>query len=187
MASPLRLKTHHNPSLLNEDMALGAFVGTLAAPVIGTLIGALIGGLIGKNAQEAENRSGKPVGTPSFWNKDAVLGGFIGGFAGIVAGVALLMIAGVAIASSAPLAIPTGAAIAAFGSVVGGVILGTYLGGKSGEARMTHELEEARQQRIVQYISHALSVEIVEEVTQGKHWSEKIRAEKHLSGPEKAR
>ena len=58
-------------------MVLGAYVGSII-PGPGTIIGAGVGRLIGRYNQEQENKNGKAIATPSFWNKDTLLGAFIG-------------------------------------------------------------------------------------------------------------
>lgn len=155
MAQELTLKTNHSPSLFNKDMLLGALIGTLVMPPIGTLVGAGIGGVVGKGIQEKENRNGKHVGDPSFWNKDTAIGGLIGSFIGsVAAGVAMFAVAG---ASPAIAAVGLAVAGAAWMASTG---LGAYLGGKAGEKRQAREYEEAKQQTIVSHISNTVSPEV---------------------------
>src|SRR5437763_1367640 len=108
MADALRLKTNHNPSIFNKDMFLGGLLGSLIAPGWGAIVGGAIGGLFGKNRQEKENREGKLVSEPSFWNKDTLIGGIVGNAIGAVAGLAILVAGGASLFAGAPLVVPLG-------------------------------------------------------------------------------
>jgi hypothetical protein len=178
MTEELRLKTEQKPSIFNKDMLLGGLIGAsipligfsiaVAAPIgLGlTAAGALIGGAVGKTRQEEENKNGKPVGKPSFWNKDTAIGTLIG----YQATVAVLAIAGLASIAAGMgigmIAPPAGAAVMGIGLIlsvaaaIASPFVGGYLGGKSGEKRMEREYEQAKQQHIVTQLSQNVSPEI---------------------------
>lgn len=187
MAQELRLKTNHNPSIFNKDMLLGGLLGALVpaslpggfvlttAAIIG---GALTGGAIGRHTQEVENREGKRVGEPSFWNKDTLLGGLIGNTIGAAVGVAAFFTIA---AAGAPL---VGAAVLA-ASWIGGATLGTMIGGKSGKSRQAAEFEMAKRQQIGAHISQSVSPEIGQAVEytmeHNKSWAKDVLEQKLLA------
>jgi len=195
MAQPMTLQTHHNPSLFNKDMLLGGLLGLLipipGAALITAPIGGILGGLIGKNRLAKENREGKTVGEPSFWNKDTLIGGLIGlALAGIAAFSVGLIGAGATVvtAAAAPAAAPVvlGLGVGAVGAALFGVpILGAYIGGKIGKKRQEREYDEARRQQIVQQLSQNISPEIGQAVeykmTHDKQWAKQMLEEKLLA------
>ncbi|MDE3038732.1 MAG: hypothetical protein KGJ21_09835, partial [Pseudomonadota bacterium] len=65
------------------------------------------------------------------------------------------------------------------------VVVGAYLGGKSGKQEMAREYEEARQQHIVRQISQNVSPEVGQAVeytmANNKDWGKKMLEEKLLA------
>lgn len=177
MAQPLRLHIRHRPTLFNEDMLLGGLLGAITLGVAGIGIGAaimaggaLIGGFIGKRQIVKENHIGKKVGQPNFWNKDALLGGLLGNVIGLMAGTALLAAAmGVGVGDVLAGALPQAEAMQGsmlagmsglLASWIGGISLGTWLGGKRGEWHMTKEYHEAKKQFIYDELAKGATIEI---------------------------
>jgi len=165
MTQELRLKTNAEPTIFNKEMV----IGTLIFPIVGTFIG----GWIGKNRMAREQREGRPVSaTPSFWNKDTLLGGLLGSY--LVMGVSFALdITG-----------PVGQVLGAIVSLAG-VVAGAYIGGKHGEKRMEREYEQARQQQVVQQISQNVSPEMAQAVeyrmAHDKQWAKQALEEKLLA------
>ena len=188
MSGPLTLKVTAEPTIFNKEALIGFFT-----PL--AFIGAIIGGFIGKNRMEEEKSAGKIVtDKPSFWNKDTLLGGLIGGWVGaLVAFVARGVIAGPAIAELAATGVVTGAnapllvtalAVSAVISL-GSITLGAYLGGKSGQAHQVQEYEAAKQQTIVGHISKTVSHEVGKAVEysmeHNKDWGKHVSEERLLA------
>ncbi len=194
----LILKKNDAPTLFNKDMVLGGLAAAAATfftggtfLVGGAIIGggALIGGFLGEKRMEREAIEGKVVGEPSFWNKDTLIGGLIGGIsAPIVAGIGALVAAAlVAVVAPASPAI-LGAAV--LGLAVGGagaIATGTYIGGKMGESRMANELNDARQQNIVNELSKSSGPQVAQAVEYAmandktKNWTQHIENERALA------
>lgn len=213
MAQEMTLKTDHKPSIFNKDMLLGGLLGlaatifvpgstAVAAIAAGAIAvgGAVIGGVIGKKRLEDENKFGKKVGEPSFWNKDTLIGGLIGfmgaGLAAVATGI--IAIGGtVAAGAAAPAAAPVvaGLGLAAVGAAaIGSPILGAYIGGNIGKRRQARELEEAKQQFIVENISRNVGPEIGQAVAytmeHNKQWGKQVLEEKLMAAqqaPEQVR
>ena len=166
MFGELKLKTQEKPSIFNKDML---FYGLLAPLVLvplslipgvgptgaairyGTMaLGGLFGGWMGKNRIERENIEGKDAKSPSFFNKEMVIGALLTiKAAGLVLGGILTMTGitpAVAVASAIGL-------LASFG-------IGGYIGGKIGHNRMEQEYEAAKKQFIIQNISRNVSPEV---------------------------
>gem|GEM_PF-4782513 len=202
MAQELTLKTNTTPSYFNKDTALGGMLGLVVGGLalnlfipggglIAAAAGAVVGGMMGKKRQEHENAHGKQVGEPSFWNKDTVIGGLIGiALAGVAAlATGLVAIGGTAaVAAAAPAAAPVVAGLgllAMAAAVVGAPILGTYIGGRMGKKRQERELEEAKQQTIVENISRTVSPEIGQAVAytmeHNKQWGKQVLEDKLLA------
>lgn len=126
----VRVAITEQPTLWNKDAALGALIGTLVFPGLGTAIGALWGGYVGKHSMETEAINGKHVERPTVWNKTALIGGLFGFVA-----VGLLLSPFI----YAPLmagTLSTSAALAAFGVWSAGTIMGSALGGAKGKEAM---------------------------------------------------
>lgn len=202
MAEELKLRTQATPSYINKDTLLGALIGSFVlTPLIGGTIGAAIGGYLGKERIERENTVGKDVSpTPSFWNKETLIGTLTGNLLGGIAA-SLLFVATTgltlsAVAAGAPIAGATlgiGLAVAAT-AVIGGTIAGAYVGGKSGQARQTAEYSEAKQQNIVSDLSKNVSPQVAQAVEYAmendktKNWAQHIENERAMTqGQEKLR
>ena len=177
MAPVLTLKVNDQPTWLNKEMA----IGTLLFPIVGTLIG----GYIGKERMERELKEGRPVSaSPSFWNKDTLLGASIGyALTGLIfMATTITAVAGTA-ATGSPVVGGLGA-LAMSASLVVPTILGAYLGGKHGQNRQVAEYAEATQQTIVQGLSQTMSPEIAQAVeyrmTHDKQWGKQMLEEKLL-------
>ncbi|MDX2073452.1 MAG: hypothetical protein SFX19_03695 [Alphaproteobacteria bacterium] len=131
MAETLILKTNQTPTYFNKDAAIGLLI-----PGIG-IIGAVVGAFIGKDRMEKEAAVGKPVGEPTFWNKDALLGGLLGQALGAIA-----MLAVVAAAPFMPVIAPAvaeGAGLLLAAGGLAGLVTGVFLGGDAGKERMLQE------------------------------------------------
>jgi hypothetical protein len=125
-------------------MAIGGLLGSLFGPIFGTAAGMMIGGFIGKNRMEVETTQGRKVSdTPSFWNKDTLLGGLIGLVSGGLVGM-VIAAAGIAIAASGgPIA---GLSLAAAGLLAGTAVAtfaGAVIGGKHGQKRLLDDYRQA--------------------------------------------
>lgn len=193
MHQPLKLQTHHNVTIFNKDMMLGALVG-LIVPGFGPValgaaaVGALIGGFVGKNRLEKENHEGKVVTTPTYLNKDTLIGGLLGSKIGVtvgllalgtiigaLAGPGLLSAVGEAggievVKAMAPEAVMKlvepfiQPIIAAFGAGAATFLAatgaGAYFGAKAGYKQMEREFDMAQeQQRANQLTKVAQSIE----------------------------
>ena len=205
MAQELKLKTNKEPAWFNKEMAIGGLLG-LEIPVVGlftAIPGAILGGWIGKNRMENEKLHGKPVSdTPSFWNKDTLLGGAMGwitaGFIGVGVAVGIVFAANPGIfsgafdAAQAPQLIEstfhmstTALRLATTAIMAGGAVLGAYLGGKHGEKRQMAEYEQAKQQQIVQQLSQNVSPEVGQAVgyrmEHDKQWAKQMLEEKLMA------
>jgi hypothetical protein len=190
MVQEYTLKTNHTPSYVNKDMVVGGIIGSFFTPVVGTAVGAAIGSYIGKKNQEKENAEGKRVSEPSMWNRDSLIGGFIGYVAGgVAAAVSFAAITGVTItaaAAGAPVAATalTVGTLVAGAVAVGGIVAGAYVGSKAGEARQAREYEMARQQNIVQDLQQNVSPEVAKAVEyamandKSKNWGKEIEEQK---------
>jgi hypothetical protein len=190
MGQEYTLKTNHNPSYVNKDMVIGAMIGSFFTPIAGTAIGAAIGSYIGKKNQERENAEGKRVSEPSMWNRDTLIGGFVGNVVGgIVAAISFAAITGVtlsAAAAGAPVAataLTIGTVVAA-GVAIGSTVAGAYVGSKAGESRQAREYETARQQNVVQELEKNVSPEVAKAVEyamandKSKNWGKEISDER---------
>lgn len=132
----LLLKTNEEPTFWNKEAAIGFFLGNF--------LGGLIGGLIGKERMKKEKILGKPVSdNPSFWNKDTLLGGLIGSALGGIATAAIWLFALQATA------IP----VAASFIPLAGMLVGGYVGGKSGQEDERKEYFHAKAQQQAHEIS----------------------------------
>lgn len=179
MAETLVLKKNESPTYFNKE----ALIGTLLAPGLGTIIGAMIG----KSRMESEATSGKVVtDKPSFWNKDALLGGLLGDLVGAGIIIAVVGIGAVSsiVAGAAPVVLGATAVAAGLGWAAS-VAAGVYLGGKSGEASQKKEFEEAKQQTIVDHISHKVSPEVGKAVEysmqHNKEWGKQVTEDRLLA------
>ena len=216
MSEELKLQTNHRPSFFNKDTLLGGLIGFSASAFIpgGLIVAGLVvagssavGGYLGKQRQERENREGKTVGEASIWNKDTLIGGWIGNdigwFIGAVAATAIV-IAGFAAAGidasavagegykavaetfmeKAP-AYGFGAAATFLTSWLGGTAIGAYIGGSAGKARMGRELEEAKQQTIVAHLSQTVSPEVGKAMEytmeHNKDWGKQVAQDRLLA------
>jgi len=199
MAQELTLKTNASPTIFNKDMLLGGLAaaaltgltgGTvlLGAAIVGG--GALVGGFLGEKRMEREATIGKKVGEPSFWNKDTLIGGLLGSVIGspvlgAIAGIAALAI-GVATAGAATPLVVGAAAIAGLAGVVAAPVIGAYVGGRMGETRMANELQDARQQNIVNDLSKSSpavsqAVEYAMANDKTKNWTQQIENERAMA------
>jgi uncharacterized protein YcfJ len=165
MAEELRLRVTDQPTWFNKEMA----IGTLIFPIVGTLIG----GYIGKNRMQKELVEGRRVSSePSFWNKDTLLFGLLGGT------VTSMLTFGLAV--SGP-----GGLIAAAAMELGGMAVAGYFGGKAGEKRQVQDFQEAKKQHIVGQVSQNISPEIAEAVgytmEHKKDWGQQVLEEKLLA------
>ena len=97
MAEELRITTQKKPTYLNKSLAIGVLAGLCGSPIgmmwgFGSVIGILgagttlgiVGAIAEKNRIEEENKSGRILRKPTFFNKDLVLGGLGGLFFGSV-------------------------------------------------------------------------------------------------------
>lgn len=197
MADALILKTAEQPTIFNKGMVVGGLMFLTVAPIVSTglagliapAICAVIGGMIGKNIMEHEKNEGKPVHEkPSFWNVDTAVGAAIGhvlgsvGFAAILSTCAPVIwraavthtmgtITSTVAAAAAP------ALLGATALAIGAVVLGTYLGGKAGQAREAHEYEMAKQQAMEHGTGRdiAYTAEVVQPTrSTGKSWTQDI-------------
>ncbi len=173
MANPLILHPHHRVSLINKDMLLGGLVGALtgaaffapvgAAALVAIGIGAAIGGKLGRQRLERENAEGKPVTSPSWMNKEMLIGALAGALMGSGLGtVAMMEVMGPevvsAITNSAVTQQMFGPIFAGIGtlaaSAAGSILGGAYLGGKAGYRRMEHEYRMALEQERGNALTH---------------------------------
>ena len=178
MSEALILKKTDAPTYFNKE----ALIGTLLVPGLGTIIGAMVG----KSRMEDEAKSGKVVtDQTSFWNKDALMGGLLGD---LVGGAIFASVVGIgaitAVLTGVPVVFGAGAVAAGLGWAAS-VAVGTYLGGKSGEASQKAEFEEAKQQTIVEHLSHTVSPEVGKAVEysmqHNKEWGKQVAQDRLLA------
>ncbi|MGO9108342.1 MAG: hypothetical protein ACLP9L_03835 [Thermoguttaceae bacterium] len=128
MPGQLTLRVNETPTIFNKEMAIGFLLFNVP--------GALIGGFMGKERMASEAREGRQLGTPSFWNKDAAIGGLLG----LHLGVAAAFIA-------ASLATPLFATAIAAVAVAGAGLIGLTIGGSWGKHWQKQEYAQAVQER----------------------------------------
>ena len=165
MTQTLKLKVIDEPTMFNKEMA----IGTLIFPVVGTLIG----GWIGKNRMARELREGREVtDKPSFWTKDTLVGGLLGGLLVEVLSFALVGVA------------PIGEVIGAL-SWIGGTVAGAYIGGNTGKSRQTADFEQAKQQAIAEHLTRNAPPEVAQAVeysmARNKNWAKDVTEQKLLA------
>lgn len=122
MAEALTLKTNEEPTIFNKEMAIGTFI----EPGLGTIVG----GIIGKKRMEREQTHGRQIDTPSYLNKDALLGCMVGGVIGAIAGLGIL-------------SVPFGLIGASIGVVIGGA-----RGKHTQEKEYAQAVEQQREQQM---------------------------------------
>jgi len=153
-----RIPVNQEPTIFNENMGKWAFWGSFLSGVVGgvvssltlnpiaggvagaasTAIFGLIGGQIGQAQIEKENREGKVVSDPTFWNK-RILSNYMA--ASIGTALIALPLAGIALATGS-----SGVLIAAAATAVLGKLYSIYSGisgGFEGKSRMQEELNQA--------------------------------------------
>jgi len=123
----LTLRVNETPTIFNKEMAIGF--------LLFNVVGAVIGGFIGKERMTREAQEGRRLDAPSFWNKDAALGGLLGAHLGVVA-------AFIAASLATPIFAPAIAAVA----VAGAGLIGLTIGGFRGKRREEQECALAVQQ-----------------------------------------
>lgn len=216
MAEPLKLRTHHNVTIFNKDMLLGALAGSFlfaAGPVvfgIAIAAGALLGGYAGKKRLQKENDEGKIVTTPSLINKEALIGGMTGAqvafwigavaVAPIVApllGPGLLSFVGSEALSQEAILETMKPVLTALGtwatSVAGSAAAGAYIGAKAGYQRMERELDMAEEQERGNQFTRepakekACGCEHAPELAAEKKYAELLRQERTAGSQEQAR
>lgn len=125
-----RIPQTDKPTMWNHTTSMGAWIGTMIFPGVGTIIGGLIGGQMGKRQMEVDVVAGKAVSDPTIWNKAF----FTGSFVGSIIGGALLM--GLLAAGVPLLGASAGGAVASLGIMVGSVM--------SRKGHMQQELDQAK-------------------------------------------
>lgn len=74
---PLRVPATEKPRFLNRDMSFGFSIGNIASGnrgLFAPLVGLVAGSMIGKEKMQREEREGRLVYPPTYFNKDAVIG-----------------------------------------------------------------------------------------------------------------
>lgn len=184
MALELTARTNETPTYFNKEMAIGALIGTaipggLPLTLVGMAAGATLGGYVGKNKMDEEQAHGKKIKEPSFWNKEALLGGLAGWVVGKVANIAI--VGSMLAAGAAPAAI----LVTALATVAITAAVGTYIGGKTGEKRMQVEYEQAQKQNIMQSLGLSTSPDLTQDVQLAqaaqKSYAQQIEQERLLA------
>jgi fluoride ion exporter CrcB/FEX len=121
------LKVNETPTIFNKEMAIGF--------LLFNVVGALVGGFIGKERMAREAQEGRRLDAPSFWNKEAALGGLLGAHLGVAAAFI-----------AASLATPIFATAIAAAAVAGAGLIGLAIGGSWGKRQQERECALAVQQ-----------------------------------------
>ncbi len=153
------------PTLWNRDLAVGLAVGSFASvftaglgPIVGLAMmaaGGAIGAVVGKSRLEKEQRDGKEVSPPSFWNKTTVIGAWLGQMAGtmvgLAAGLAGAIIGGIDLSEPAQVGTAVvGTALGGLMGSAGGFLVGGIIGGRMGKKRLSKEYQEAQEYHLAQ-------------------------------------
>jgi hypothetical protein len=163
MPDKVIIRTNEQPTIFNKEMVIG-FLAFHA-------IGAVVGGFIGKNRMVREQNEGKRLDKPSFWNKEAAIGGLLGIYAGVLA--TFFLAAGIGGIAAAVIA--------------GAGLIGLTLGGTAGKRHQEQEYAQAvTQQRNTQVDRltspmRDLSPELEGEQVQSRHFTSQIELERKNS------
>jgi hypothetical protein len=201
MAQQLTLRKNETPTVFNKEMAIGIVTGLMVLPhaLFFAAIGGIIGGIMGKSRMQKEQMQGKTVSdSPSFWNKNTLLGGMLGSNLGLLIGVGISMaIIGVTAGAGTPVAAAIAAgetatakillakiAPAVIGTMLtswlGGTAIGAWIGGKHGQSVEREEFAHAAaQQQMSQEKSRAPAQEV--ERSASPAYSAQIERERELA------